>query len=409
MEILAECPHCHKKWATTKKKFTCYTDLDRAKQRGRARYWVTYRDENGRQKRKSLSKLGLDPFSITDAKDAEARYRLDKRENKPIFNERPQHTFSQLADWYLSLESVKRLRSFDIIKIKIEFFNKEFGDRIVDSIKPEDLRNYQIKRKNEGKAPGTIDQEISKGRAMIARAVDNDMVSHDAVRVFDKVKRTLRKGQDVRDRILSPSEFKALIKHAKGHTKDIIAMGYFTGMRKGEILGLTWDKVDLQKRVIKLEAEDTKDREKRNIPICNELHGMLYAMPNRIRTIRKNNHVFLYRGKPVSDIRKGIRDACSKAGITYGRFKRNGFIIHDLRHSFNTNMRKAGIAESIIMKITGHSTHEMFERYNTVDNQDMQKAVDQFETYLSNVDQTVDQDHESKSIPDLKSPSTNEK
>ena len=54
-------------------------------------------------------------------------------------------------------------------------------------------------------------------------------------------------------------------------------------------------------------------------------------------------------------------------------------------------MSKAGVPESVIMEITGHSTREMFDRYNTVDMDDSRKAVDQMEVFLQNVEQTVDQ------------------
>jgi integrase len=137
-----------------------------------------------------------------------------------------------------------------------------------------------------------------------------------------------------------------------------------------------------------LEPEDTKDREARKVPICNELYRLLYSMPNRIQVSNENNHVFQYRGKPIADIRKGIKDACKKAGIKYGRSIKGGFVFHDLRHTFNTNMRKAGVAESVIMKITGHSTREMFDRYNTIDESDSRQAIYHFESFLSNVHQT---------------------
>jgi len=54
-------------------------------------------------------------------------------------------------------------------------------------------------------------------------------------------------------------------------------------------------------------------------------------------------------------------------------------------------MRRAGVPESVIMKITGHSTREMFLRYDTVDVSDTRKAVDQMEGFLKSVDQNVDQ------------------
>ena len=190
-------------------------------------------------------------------------------------------------------------------------------------------------------------------------------------------------GSDVRDRILSTDEFASLMKYAKGHTYHIIAMGYYTGMRKSEILKLTWDKVDLNQRVIHLEPGDTKDREARDVPICNELFEILRSMPNKIQRAGESNIVFQYRGKPVDDIRKGLKKACKEAGIKYGRKVKGGFVFHDLRHTFNTNMRKAGVSETVIMKITGHSTREMFDRYNTVDFEDLKKASDLISKFYS--------------------------
>ena len=103
--------------------------------------------------------------------------------------------------------------------------------------------------------------------------------------------------------------------------------------------------------------------------------------------------MFLYKGKPISDLRTALRKGCEEAQILYGRFVKDGFVFHDLRHTFNTNMRKAGIAESVIMEITGHSTREMFDRYNTIDEEDTKKAITQLESYLDSIDRNVDQDH----------------
>ena len=59
-------------------------------------------------------------------------------------------------------------------------------------------------------------------------------------------------------------------------------------------------------------------------------------------------------------------------------------------------MRKAGVPESVIMKITGHSTREMFDRYNTIDQEDTREAVGRLETFLASVDQNVDQDQKTE-------------
>ena len=66
---------------------------------------------------------------------------------------------------------------------------------------------------------------------------------------------------------------------------------------------------------------------------------------------------------------------CQQADITDFRF-------HDLRHTFNTNMCKAGVPQPVIMKMTGHKTAAMFHRYNTVDIDDGREALRKLEEYL---------------------------
>lgn len=78
---------------------------------------------------------------------------------------------------------------------------------------------------------------------------------------------------------------------------------------------------------------------------------------------------------PVRDIRVAFENACRKAKIKELTF-------HDLRYTFNTNMRKAGVDKSVIMKFTGHKTSNMFLRYNTVDEGDAKDAVRRLGQFL---------------------------
>jgi integrase len=162
------------------------------------------------------------------------------------------------------------------------------------------------------------------------------------------------------------------------------------------------DKVDLRNRFFRLEPGDTKTRTARNVPVCDSLFEILSTETRILRKAGESRNVFLYKGQPVTDIRKALKLASKKAGIPYGRSEPGGYTFHDLRHSFVTHARKSGIPESVIMKISGHETNAMFLRYNKVDEEDTRKAVDQMDAFLSTVDQTVDQDEEFGNIETTK-------
>jgi len=178
---------------------------------------------------------------------------------------------------------------------------------------------------------------------------------------------------NARDRILSSEEFDRLLSHLPRHAALIVHFAYLTGMRASEIFNLIWDKVDFKQLVIRLEAADTKTSEPRVIYLNEEVLGILNEA-GRVRGLVQNR-VFTHKGRSMASIKTCFKTACQKAGITNFRF-------HDLRHTFNTKMRKAGVDHSVIMKLTGHKSPSMFQRYNTVDLADAKEAYQKLEGLL---------------------------
>jgi len=180
------------------------------------------------------------------------------------------------------------------------------------------------------------------------------------------------KENNVRQRILTPAEYEKLLASCPPHTIPVVKIAYFTAMRQGEILNLTWDRVDLKNRVIRLRPEDTKTNEGRVVPLNSELIDILSAMPISI-----TGKVITFKGKPLAEIKRAFKTACKKAGI-------EDFTFHDLRHTCINNWRLQGHDFFRIMAASGHKTMEVFKRYNTVTEEELRYLVD------GNVDTYVD-------------------
>jgi hypothetical protein len=194
MAILAECPLCHRKQAVANKLCKCGVDLDQFKRSKKVKYWIHYRIPGGEQIWERVEGEGLNPYSIESAREMHSKRVVQKKENK-IFDIKAdtKMTSQELTEWYLGLEKVKALSSYWRLKIALQRFNSVFGNMIVRNIKPADLENYQVRRKEEGRADNTIDHEIGAAKTMVFKAFDNDMVSGETLKTFKRVKKMLKR------------------------------------------------------------------------------------------------------------------------------------------------------------------------------------------------------------------------
>ncbi len=184
--------------------------------------------------------------------------------------------------------------------------------------------------------------------------------------------------RNARDRVLSSEEWGRLLKELLQHATDIMITAYHTGMRAGEIFGMTWDRVNMREGYFSLTLSDTKTGEGRRVYFNEEVRVMLERL-GKVRSIT-HNLVFTYGRKPLKNIKVSLARALKRAKISDFRF-------HDLRHTFTTNARRAGVDKTVIMKLTGHKTLSMFTRYNTVDEVDAKHALNLMEGHLTNTGQ----------------------
>jgi integrase len=164
--------------------------------------------------------------------------------------------------------------------------------------------------------------------------------------------------------------------------RPVISFAYYTGCRKGEILGLRWNQVDLSERVVRLEPGETKNDEGRTIFLAQELYEVLaFQKQMHDQLFPKSPWVFSRLGEPIRDFRWSWESACTKAGLVNADGEPEK-LFHDLRRTGVRNLIRAGVPERVAMAISGHKTRAVFDRYNIVSESDLRDAARRMGDYL---------------------------
>ncbi len=390
MSILAECRFCGRKQSLRNKICKCGENLDKQKRSKQIKYWINYRLPGGKQRREPVG------FSIQEARDADGKRRSQKRENR-VFDMLPESkmTFTELTDWYCGLQSVKKLAAYNRYQGALNNFNGEFGQCRLINIRMTDLEDYQIKRKDQGAADGTIDLEIKIIQSAVTKAFDNDMISGSCLKAFRKTKRLLEHGSNARKMLISTEQYLRLLNCASAYFKPVLIIAFNTGMRVGEIEKLRWSYIDREKMMIRLPKEITKEKKDTNIPINHHVKTVLDDLPRSI----VHDYVISYKGRPIKDyskLRRQFEKACKKAGIPYGTKIGEGIIFHDIRRTVKTNMVAAGIDKIDRDTIIGHSLKGIDRHYIVPTDESLTAAMKKYTEWLdgqlnfANVDYSVD-------------------
>ena len=362
MGLAVQCPKCRARRNIKAKKCKCGQDL--GKHSGKI-YWLDYRIDGQRVRTKigpskKAAKTALNKIEVLIAED---KY-IEKDKN-------PLETIGSLKEWYLELSSVKKQASYRRTKVSLKNIIRLLGaETKINKLSLESIDKYRTQRENEPsrKYPNqnitvaTINREISAIRKMLNEAVKFDKISSNPIKDVSN-----QKEDNIRERILTDDEFEKLVTEARDHIKPILIMAFYQPMRFDEIMKLTWSEVDFKTEpgFIRLSAGRVKGKKKgRSIPLHPRVKQTLKGLHSRL----KGGRVYLKNGKPFYDIRVSFNEAKKKAGI-------ENFVFHDFRHCAITNLRRAGNDIPTIMKISGHRTIRMFERYNLVDEKDLKNIT----------------------------------
>lgn len=224
------------------------------------------------------------------------------------------------------------------------------------------INRYIECRQKDSAAVASINREVAVLSAAFHLGVKNSKIRQ--LPLFPRLKE-----RNTRTGFLEDAQYQALA-DACGKVglwlRAIFEVGYCYGWRKEEVLGLRCSQVNLIDRTIRLNPGETKNEEGREAPIAASLYPLLVEC---VRGKGPDAPVFTREdGQPVSGLRPAWDNACEEAGVP-------DLLFHDLRRTAVRNMVRSGIPEQVAMRISGHKTRSVFDRYHIISQADVREAV----------------------------------
>ncbi len=319
---------------------------------------------NGKQERRFSAEWDR------DIAQAELAARLLERDMPPA--PVTPKTFAQVAEEYLAFKRGKGKRSIREDEKILKKLKARLGpDTPLPEISAQRIAQYDRERVSEKSklgrpvTPSTVNRELAVLRHLLRLAEEWGYI--------DKVPRIrLAKEPEGRLRFLDEDELVRLLAACEAKASKspvllpIVTVAVNTGIRKGEILALAWERVDFARGVLRL--EQTKSGRRREIPMNQAVYEALSSLAGP----KAEGHVFRKGdGSKWGSIRTAFERACWDAKVEAFRF-------HDLRHTFASHFMMSTGDLPTLQKILGHATLAMTMRYAHLAQGHIRAAMDAF-------------------------------
>jgi integrase len=335
-------------------------------QRTKRKAWGFTARINGKQVRRSKTE-----WTREDAEAELAKTLLQIEPQKP---KSPGITLAQAAERYLA--SKARKRTIEADRRQLELLKTEFGPETpLAEITASRISEYKAKRltavRKIGQGKAAVDRRLTAAAVNRPLALLRHLLrlAHEEWESIENVPRIrLEKEPQGRLRWLTEEEITRLLEAAaKSRNKDLrvaVILALNTGLRLGELLGLTWERVELSRGVIRLDL--TKSGRRREVPLNSESYEALVAlMP------KPSGRVFRTKG-----IRKAYENAVANAKLDDVNF-------HTLRHTFASWAVMRGVSLKELQELLGHSSLAMTMRYAHLAPEHLRSAVTRLEGLTS--------------------------
>ncbi len=334
-------------------------------------WWASFTGPDGQRVRRSTGTTNKE-----EAKALEAKWKLETFRQRQ-WQAQPPRLFDELMLGYLKATAEVK-RSADKDRMRTRHLRRLFGGRVMNDLQPMDVREYIVLRKSEGLSNATINREI----ALLSSAINY------ANREWDWELPNVTKGRKLKEsegrvRWISREQAELLIQTAQNepkaqHLADFIRLALNTGCRSGELLGLEWQRVNLQERLLFLEAAHTKSGKRRSVPL-NEMSRQAIVGRLRFRTKYCPTSPWVFAredGTRIKAVKRSFKTACRRSEI-------EDFHIHDLRHTCAAWLVGVGVPLTEVRDLLGHASVVVTERYAHLSPDNVRAAVAKLDSPLS--------------------------
>jgi len=338
--------------------------------------WYVYIYTNGKRYRQAVGP------SLRDARALEGKWLAEVREGKFFdVKRRCQTTLGEFAPRFKKWSETHK-RSFKRDKLSVDHLLTRFKGVCLDKITPDMVEKYaqdrllgalSFSKTKKRPTPRAVNIETKCLYRMLNLAVNWGLIAQSPL----KGKIRFLKEPEGRVRYLTPEEIVRLLDSCAKHLRPIVRLALATGMRRGEILGLLWSEVSLERGVITLSGERTKTERSRSIPLNQDAREVLKGAEQK--RVEKCDLVFHHRRgrapRAYGSIKTSWKSACKRAGLTNLRF-------HDLRHCFASALVMRGAPLLAVKELLGHATLAMTARYSHLAPEALQAAVNMASSYI---------------------------
>jgi integrase len=279
--------------------------------------------------------------------------------------------------WLSGKELAKKPSTYSRYKKAITEFLGTLGDRADKSLAalgPRDIEVFRDQRTEQGVSTATVRLDLKLVRSVLSTARRHGLILHNPAEAVD-LPLVKSQGRDV----FTPREVEALLSGASADWKTAVLLGYYVGARLGDVVSLTWASVDLAEGVIFYNQGKTGARVE--VPIHPELEEHL------LKIAGDNPTGFLCPklGQVKISGRRGLSrqfaDLMAKVGLDQRQIqlsksrKFSQLSYHSLRHSFSSTLANAGISADVRMKLTGHKSIDVHQRYTHMELEPLKQAI----------------------------------